>query len=244
MLEAPTTAALLAAWEAGASEAHADRAPSLLRSLGAVADGVDPGQLTVGQCDARLFALRRGLFGDVLEAVATCPACGEEVELELSLAELQPVALDGEAPGGTYAADGFEIAYRLPRNEDLRQLAAAGAGAGPSDLLDRCLVAARGPDGAPALAHELPPAVAEAVLEAMAERDTGAHLELDVRCPCGAGFVDELDIRQVVWTDLTDWVGRTLTEVQQLAMAYGWSESDILAMAPWRRRWYLEAAGA
>ena len=78
----------------------------------------------------------------------------------------------------------------------------------------------------------------------MAEGDPGAQVELEVRCPCGDSWVDELDIRSVVWADLTDWVGRTLGEVQQLAMAYGWSESDILAMAPWRRRWYLEAAGA
>ena len=47
----------------------------------------------------------------------------------------------------------------------------------------------------------------------------------------------------MVWSDLTDWVGRTLTEVHQLARAYGWSEAEILAMSGWRRRWYLEAAG-
>ena len=64
-----------------------------------------------------------------------------------------------------------------------------------------------------------------------------------VRCPCGSEWVDELDIRTVVWSDLTEWVGRTLTEVHQLAQAYGWSEAEILAMSGWRRRWYLEALG-
>jgi hypothetical protein len=241
---APTSAALLAAWEAGASEAHIDRAPSLLRSLDAIAPEIDPAQLSVGQCDARLFRLRRAVFGDLFEAVATCPACGEEVDLELSLADVQPAEIDGELPTGTLAADGFQIAYRLPRNEDLRAVAARGAAAGACDLLERCVVDARAPDGERALVGELPPAIAESVLKAMAESDPGAHVELEIRCPCGACWLDELDIRRIVWADLTDWVGRTLTEVQQLATVYGWSETEILAMAPWRRGWYLEAAGA
>lgn len=244
MLVAPTSAALLAAWEEGASGAHVDRAPSLLRSLRAVAPEVDPDYLSVGQCDARLFRLRRAVFGDLFEAVATCPACGEEVELELSLADMQPAEIDGELPTGALAADGFQIAYRLPRNEDLRAIAARGAAAGAGDLLERCVVDARAPGGEAAPVRELPPAIAESVLEAMAESDPGAHLELEIRCPCGERWVDELDIRRIVWADLTDWVGRTLTEVQQLATAYGWSETEILAMAPWRRRWYLAAAGA
>jgi hypothetical protein len=216
----------------------------LLRSLGALPAGLALNRLTVGQCDARLFRLRRAIFGDVLEAVATCPACGEDVELELSLAELQPDEIDGEVPLGTVAADGFELDYRLPRNEDLRLLAARGDEVDARDLLERCVLEARTPDGTPALAHELPDAVADSVLAAMADSDPGASVQLEVHCPCGDRWVDELDIRQIVWTDLTDWVGRTLTEVQQLAMAYGWSEADILAIAPWRRRWYLEAAGA
>jgi len=240
----PTSAALLAAWETGASEAFVDRASSLLRSLGAVPHDVAVGGLTVGQCDARLFRLRRAIFGDLLEAVATCPACGEEVEFELSLAELQPDEIEGEVPLGTVAADGFEVDYRVPLNEDLRSIAALGEEADAGDLLERCLLDARSPDGTPALAHELPAATADSVLAAMADRDPGARVELQVCCLCGDRWVDELDIRVIVWTDLTDWVGRTLTEVQQLAMAYGWSEADILAMAPWRRRWYLEVVGA
>ena len=83
----------------------------------------------------------------------------------------------------------------------------------------------------------------KAAVEALAESDPGAQTALRVRCPCGSEWVGELDIRTVVWSDLTDWVGRTLTEVHQLARAYGWSEAEILAMSGWRRRWYLEAAG-
>jgi hypothetical protein len=240
---APTTATLLSAWEAGAAEAPLDRAPSLLRRLGSTAPDAGLDQLTVGQCDALLFKLRRELFGDVLEAVATCPGCGSDVELSLSVSELQPPLLEAPIPPATLEHSGCTVAFRPPRNEDLRALAASGAEAGLSALVERCVIEARGADGRAVTVTELPSGSLEAIVAAMAASDPGAQTELRIPCPCGAEWVDELDIRSVVWTDLTDWVGRTLSEVHQLARAYGWSEAEILSMAAWRRRWYLEAAG-
>ena len=87
---APTAAMLLRAWESGAAVGPLDRAPSLLHSLGAVPASVRPDELSVGQCDARLFELRRAMFGEMLEVVATCRACQTEVELTVALDELQP----------------------------------------------------------------------------------------------------------------------------------------------------------
>jgi hypothetical protein len=187
---APTAAALLAAWEVGAAAAPIDRAPSLLRSLGAVPSDLSVERLTVGQCDARLFALRREMFGDTLDAVSTCPACATEVQMAVALDRVQ-----------------------------------------------------RGADGRALAAGELPYEIAGIVIDALAANDPGAQTAIAVRCPCGAEWADELDIRSITWADLTAWVGRTLTEVHQLAHAYGWSEADILAMSATRRRWYLEAAG-
>ena len=114
---------------------------------------------------------------------------------------------------------------------------------GSRDLLGQCVLEVNSPDGSPAALGELPEALADAAVGALAESDPGAQTALRVRCPCGSEWVDELDIRDVVWNDLTNWVGRTLAEVHQLARAYGWSEAEILALSGWRRRWYLEAAG-
>jgi hypothetical protein len=102
---------------------------------------------------------------------------------------------------------------------------------------------ATSPGGPPVAPHELPEAAAEAIIEALAESDPGAQTVLSVRCPCGSEWVDALDIRDVIWSDLAEWVGRTLTEVHRLARAYGWSEAEILAMSGWRRHWYLDAVG-
>lgn len=238
-----TAADLLRAWESGAAAAPLDRAPSLLHSLGAVASDVRTAELTVGQCDARLFELRRAVFGETLDVIATCSACQTDVELTVMLSGLQPPVLDGSAAPVTVMADGYSLLCRIPCDEDLRVLSRRGGDVTLRDLFERCAIEATSPAGQPVEPDELPAAVVEAAVGALAESDPGATTALRVRCPCGSEWVSELDIRAVVWSDLTDWVGRTLTEVHQLARSYGWSEDDILSMSGWRRRWYLEAAG-
>ena len=39
---------------------------------------------------------------------------------------------------------------------------------------------------------------------------------------------------------MNHWAGRMLLDIHALARAYGWSESDILALPPRRRQAYLE----
>jgi len=51
------------------------------------------------------------------------------------------------------------------------------------------------------------------------------------------------DILTYLWSEIEDWAQRLLLEVHTLALAYGWSERDILAMSPRRRRLYLEMVG-
>ncbi len=241
---APTAAALVAAWESGAALPPTDRAPALLHALDFTPRSRSVDRLTVGQCDAELFRLRRSLFGSEIDALATCPTCHAEVELLISLDDIQPPCpVAGEAQVQTIETHGYRVASRSPTNADLRRLAELGAGVRARDLLGLCLVEAHDPAGAVVGPNDLPDAAADAILDALASGDPGASVPLGVRCPCGVEWVDELDIRAIVWSDLTDWIGHVLSDVHQLARAYGWSEADILAMSPWRRRWYLEAVG-
>lgn len=240
---APTAAALLAAWEAGAVRDPVERAPSLLLSLGALPQDEAIGEMTVGQCDARLFELRRAMFGEPFEGVATCPSCHTEVELSLSLADLQPPVTNAAPADVKLERDDYTVAFRIPRNLDLQAVVATGQEPQINDLVKRCVLHARGPDGQALSVDQLPEQIVRSVVEMMAKHDPGAHTTVGIRCPCGQAWVDEVDIRSVLWTDLTDWAGRTLNEVQLLARTYGWSEREILAMGAWRRRWYAEAAG-
>ena len=235
-------AVLLDAWEAAAARPSVDRAPALLGPLGRLPEGTDTAELPVGRCDALLFELRRSLFGAQLEAVATCPGCAAEVEFVVGLDDVTPAVAGTITARALIEEDGYRVECRPPRNADLRALDELGREAELADLLERCVTAAHGPDGTALAARELPMAIGEAVATSLAEHDPGAHVPLGVRCDCGAEWVDELDIRSVLWTEVSEWAARTLDDVQQLARAYGWSEADILAMTPWRRNWYLEAA--
>ncbi|MGO8884091.1 MAG: hypothetical protein ACLQDY_11755 [Streptosporangiaceae bacterium] len=235
-----STLALVDAWEDGMGEPLPDRAPALLRSLGLVEPACDPAVMTVGACDLLLFDLRRWLFGPDLDMVATCPDCGEEVELAIPIAEVVPAHPGDPVSTVTFEEYGLRIRCRVPTNGDLSEVAGLGPKATIADLLERCVEAMEGP-GAPAVAAALPPAVAERVAGGLAGSDPGAEVTADIECPCGAVWPETVDIRSILWTELTRWVQGRLDEVHQLALAYGWAERDILEMSLYRRRFYLES---
>jgi hypothetical protein len=251
----PSLTELLATWEAGLAAGDADRA-SLLHALARPDD--EPAALLalpVGTRDADLVALRRALFGDEAALRVSCVDCGEEMEFGVALGELVP---DG-ALGGEEAAvreldvGEWTVRFRLPTPADLVAAAEAGAaGAGPAGagpararqvVLDRCVVGVS-VDGRPAGADELPAHVQERIAEAAAVADPHADIRLDVPCPeCGNRTKALFDIGTALWTELDAWARRTLLDVHLLAGAYGWTEPDVLALSPLRRRYYLELAG-
>ncbi|MEK8145417.1 hypothetical protein NKH18_40785 [Streptomyces sp. M10(2022)] len=91
------------------------------------------------------------------------------------------------------------------------------------------------------LAALLPERVERLIAEKAAEADPTAEVTLNVACPeCGEATPAELDITFYLWTELDTWARDLLLDVHLLATAYGWSEPEILALSPIRRRYYLE----
>jgi hypothetical protein len=60
---------------------------------------------------------------------------------------------------------------------------------------------------------------------------------------CTYSWHAAFDIATYLATEVHTWASRQLREVHDLARAYGWSEAEILAMSPTRRRAYLELLG-
>ena len=88
----------------------------------------------------------------------------------------------------------------------------------------------------------LPPAVVDAVEAALAAADPFAELLVTLTCPaCSHEWSAVLDPVEFVWERLERWARHLGDDVHVLASAYGWSEADILALTPQRRRLYLEA---
>ncbi|MGW4868410.1 T4 family baseplate hub assembly chaperone [Streptomyces chartreusis] len=229
---------LLAAWEAGLAEAPTGRALLLHRTARPDVDATTLPVLPVGEREADLFALRRALFGERMQVRLGCAACGEDMEFDLDAGEFARSLSGPDDSVVRVEQDGWDVRFRLPGAADLT---AAARSADPrAALLARCLVSAAR-DGADVAAGELPVPVQRRIAEAVEAADPGADVTLNIACPeCGAATRAELDIASYLWTELDAWARDLLLDVHLLATSYGWSEPEILALSPLRRRYYLE----
>jgi hypothetical protein len=88
---------------------------------------------------------------------------------------------------------------------------------------------------------ELPGAVEARLVERIAQADPLADIMLDLTCPnCEQRWQAVFDIGGFFWIEIDNLARRLLRDVHVLARAYGWRESDILAMNAARRQAYLE----
>ena len=239
----PTVAELLSTWEAGLAAGERQRAV-LLHALARPGDDLDRLlAVPVGQRDADLYGLRRYLFGEEVPLRLDCRGCGEALEFTFAVGQLVGSGPDQGESTVDCELDGarWSVRYRLPTGADLAAAAAAGPSRARQVLLAACVLSST-VDGA--AAAELPPPVQERLAEAVADADPRADIRLDVPCPdCGQHTLAVLDIASALWTELDAWARGTLLDVHLLAAAYGWTEPDVLALSPLRRRYYLELAG-
>lgn len=235
---------VLDVWESGLDQRPVDRALTLLATA---LPGTDPDRLaamSVGEREGRLMEFREANFGSSVSGVAECPRCGELLEWRLDLSEIRSIR-GGTGRGGPHrlAAEGYELSYRLPDSTDLAEIDPnRGVAGGRSVLLRRCVLEAR-KDGARVEPSSLPEAVILELAAEMEALDPQAETLLDFECPaCEARWQAHFDVLAFLWAEIRVRARRLLSEVHALAGAYGWSEADILAMSPARRRFYLEAA--
>jgi len=233
---------ILRAWEDGRDRHPLDRALVVLGAGLPRASWDELCRLPIGRRDAALLELRACTFGDRLELLVRCPACGARAEVGLDVraliqpaaAPIQELVIDDQ-PGAA------RVRYRLPDSTDLAAVLALDRDEAARRLQARCLVAIEG--GEPVVG-ELPPALAARLDSHMAAADPQAETELQLTCPaCGAGWTELFDIGEAFFTELEGEARRLLGEVDVLARTYGWREADILAMSAARRASYLELVG-
>lgn len=242
-----SASALLQIWEDAYAWPHVSKA---LRLLGAVYPD-EPfdalARLPIGERDRRLLQLRARIFGDRMDCLVTCPACGEMLELEISVASLlasgesgAPDTRDAEVLRQVFTDDGFEVEIRAMTSDDLMVAVGSAEGStGPAMLVTRCIVEAR-KDGTPITAAELPETIVNALSDRFEALDPHANIKLDLVCPqCSHHWQSPFDIVSYLWREIDDWARRTMRDVHTLASAYGWREFDILAMSAGRRRGYI-----
>jgi len=235
--------ALLAAWEEGAGQPPPRRAITLLAAARPERSAAEWARASIGERDRALLGLREELFGACLEGAAVCPACGQRLQLTFTTHDFlgSPIDVPITKESLRVEAAGYEVVYHLPTTADL--LAAVETGE-PEELMKRSVEVARRGGETVDPAH-MPEEVASAVSAAMAQADPLAEVWMALACPaCSHRWTCLFDILSFLWGEIEDWAQRMLREVHVLASAYGWSETDIVAMSPRRRQMYLDMVGA
>jgi hypothetical protein len=75
----------------------------------------------------------------------------------------------------------------------------------------------------------------------MAQADPMAEIRVTVNCPaCGNESEETLDIVTFLWAEIEGRAKRLLWEIHAIASAYGWTETEILALSDSRRALYVE----
>jgi hypothetical protein len=223
-------ARILALWEAAvAADAHVLPA-RLLQAEGAA---IDADAVPLGQRDSALLRLRQALFGRELAVSARCPACATLVEFTTDIETI--LAAGASARAATVEIDGQRWPVRAPSAADLRAIAALPDAAAREALALRCL------DGcAPETLDER---ALEAIEAALEDADPLASIDFALVCAaCGHAWEAALEPASYLMSELSVGAARLFEEVAALARAYGWSEPEILALSPARRRIYRELA--
>jgi hypothetical protein len=237
-------ALLLDVWEEGRTSTPVARAITLLRLAFPESSREERESMPVGRRDAALIDLRRRLFGPEIVSVATCPTCGERVEITFQTEDILVLgASDAEGPG-SLEVDDFLLTYRLPASRDL--LAVQGTGdvnEASRQVLEGCLLSAVFQE-APVSFSQLPESVIDALAARFAEEDPQADVQLSLCCPeCEEKWEIVFDIASFLWTEVQAVAERLLLDVHVLASNYGWSERDILSLPAARRQFYLQEIG-
>jgi hypothetical protein len=201
--------------------------------------------LSAGDREALLLHLHRLTFGDAVQAVVLCPACGETLDLDLKTSTLLlPQTAEAEAEvvvDLSVAGETWRARLRRPTGADQR--AALHATDAAAALLARCAVEVIDADGAPRTLATLPDAASEALDRALAALDPQADIRLDVACPaCGERFAASFDAAGHLFAELAAESNLLLHDVAAIARTLHWSEGDILDLPRARRRSYAALA--
>jgi hypothetical protein len=231
---------LIRVWELGQGQDSTGKALILLLAACPEKTPEELAALSIGRRDAYLLQLREQNFSETLNAFAECPKCAAALEYSLNTTDLRGWAADSVEGPLLLEVDELALRLRLPDSTDLAAAARCrSVEEARREVAQRCVLEAR--RNAAEIDVELPDAVIARISQCLAESDPGSDLLIGLNCAvCGQIWQVVFDIASYLWAEISAQAKRLLGQVHILARAYGWRESDILAMSAVRRRFYVE----
>jgi len=233
---------ILQVWERGYDQHLVNRALTLLTATCQEMTWNELAELSVGQRDALLLALREQTFGTRLNVFTECPQCHESIEFTTDTADIRVVnRYDPAENENELSVENFDLRFRLINSLDLASIINCDdVTKARSILVHRCVIQVSR-EGVELSPKELPEDIIEKLITRMAECDPQSDVLLNIMCPaCTHNWDMIFDIVSFFWTEISMQAKRLLHEVHTLALAYGWREADILSMSTARRQLYLE----
>ncbi|WP_138185985.1 phage baseplate protein [Paenibacillus alvei] len=204
-------------------------------------------KVPIGRRDELLFAARTQTFGQRLPSLVACSFCGEQLEFDFEAADLGiPTDMSGlkiepAEEERMFREEKYTVNFGLLTSADLGACHAEKRLEVLRKKLARGCVKRAWLDGREIQAEELPENIIVALSKHVEQSDPHALIEFNLSCPaCGESWQNQFDIVTFFWKEIEFQARLLLREVHTLAMAYGWPESDILALSTTRRQFYLE----
>ncbi|WP_437972158.1 hypothetical protein WMF04_23950 [Sorangium sp. So ce260] len=231
-------------WDEGDERHDIDRALVLLHHGLPDWSYASLASLSIGRRDAFLLQLRRATFGRRINFAVLCPRCGERLEDEADTGNLLLVDPWVAPPERfTVRTPDWELEHRLVDSRDLAEVVGMPEPMAARGLARRCLLSARR-GGQEVSFDELDQTALAALAAGVAEHDPQAELEFGMRCPaCRNEWPVTFDIAVFFWNEVVARAKLVLRDVHELALRYGWSEREVMELAPARRAFYLEKLG-
>lgn len=189
----------------------------------------------LGAVHADLLRLHASLAGSCVEAQASCEHCGETLELPLDIDALLSGAATEPLDKPVFAGS---LGFRLPDSTDLAAVAALDdADDAAVQILRRCCLD-------PAVDETALAAAQDQACTAMEDADPLADMSLLLSCAaCQRATTACLDPGLLAWDAIQRRALDLMQQVHALALAYGWTEGEVLTLPPSRRAVYLGWVG-
>ena len=214
---------------------NSDPSAALLRAASAVSLNQEFDDWPLPRRHVALLEMRCVTFGPIMRAVMDCPDCTEPVEFELDGRAL----LNLQNHANTQPLQVRGLSFRLPTTVDLATLdPIEDERSAIVQLVRRCCLEAAAPES-------WPDDLIAALDEQFEAADPLGNMQLVLECPgCRCSWNQSFDIARYFWEEIDVRARTILVQVHRLARAYGWSETDVLALSAVRRQAYLELLDA
>ncbi len=239
---------LLRAWERSRELPEQQAALTLLELANPERPAREWARLPLGKRDALLLELRAATLGRRMEGFAVCSACGAQLEFTLDARELAKGLLEpaarakkpqgiGVRPTNTLDLLACSTASNAEEARTILLARSACATAIKADAVTTAEKARRWLEAQPKRA-------AEQMTKRFEQVNAAAEIRLQLECAaCGGRSVLDFDVVRYLLREIGVAARRLMTEIHELAQAYGWSEAAITGMSVARRTAYLEMLG-